>query len=325
MQKRARLSFLLSLVSAVVLGSQALAADTVSSRPLRILVGFAPGGGTDTTARVLAPRLSELLKQTVVVESRPGAGGSIASELLTKSAPDGNTILLGTVGSLAVNQHINKLGYNPVTDMQALSLAIVFPNVLVVNAKTNINTLAEYVRMGKADQTKLTFGSSGVGSAGHLAGELFNKQAGLQAQHVAYRGGAPAMADLLGGVVTSIFSTPPDAIKYIEAGKLVALAVTGSQRMDVLPKVPTIAESGYAGYEALNWYAFAAPLKTPPEVVQRLNQAIVTALKDPEVAAKLLSFGMNPRPTTPQQAAQFIRAESDKWATVVRDAGIKAP
>jgi tripartite-type tricarboxylate transporter receptor subunit TctC len=231
--------------------------------------------------------------------------------------------MLGTIGSLAVNQHLNKLSYNPVTDMAPLSLAIVFSNVLVVNANSEIRTIADYVRLGRVEKSKVSFGSSGIGSSGHLAGELLKGSAGLNNQHVAYRGGAPAMNDLLGGVLASIFSSPTDALQFIQAGKLRALATTGSKRLDVLPQVPTVAELGYPGFEAINWYAFTAPLNTPTDVVQRLNSALVTTLNDPGVAAQLRKLGLEPKPTSPEETGRYIRAESDKWGALVRKSGLK--
>jgi len=301
----------------------AQAADSFPLRPIKILIGFAPGGSSDTVARILAPRMSEALKQSVIIDNRPGAGGNIASDALVKAPADGYTIMLGTIGSLAVNQHLNKLSYDPVTDMAPLSLAIVFSNVLVVNANSEIRTLADYVRLGRVEKSKVSFGSSGIGSSGHLAGELLKGTAGLNNQHVAYRGGAPAMNDLLGGVLASIFSSPTDAVQFIKTGKLRALATTGSKRLDVLPQVPTVAEQGYPGFEAINWYAFAAPLNTPTDVVQRLNAAIVTALNDPGVAAQLRKLGLEPKPTTPEETGRYIRAESDKWGALVRKSGLK--
>ena len=308
----------------VIFGSLALAADVYPSRPIRIMIGFAPGGSADTVARAMAPKMSELFKQSVVIENHPGAGGNIASEQTMRAAPDGYTIMLGTIGSLAVNQHISKLNYDPAFDMQALSMAIVFSNVLVVNANSEIKTLDDYIRFGKSENSKLSFGSSGIGSAGHLAGEFFKITSGLNNQHVAYRGGAPAMNDLLSGVLPSIFSSPTDAIQFIQSGKLRALAVTGSKRLDVLPQTPTIAELGYPGFEAVNWYAFTAPLKTPQEVVMKINQVIVATLKDQSVSAQLKKSGLLPFPTSADEATKYIRAESDKWGGIVKKAGIRA-
>jgi tripartite-type tricarboxylate transporter receptor subunit TctC len=301
----------------------ASAADDFPSRPIKLVVGFAPGGSSDTVARILLPRLSQELKQSVVVDNKPGAGGNIASDFLVKAAPDGYTIMLGTIGSLSVNQHLAKLAYNPVTDMAALSMAVVFTNVLVVNTNSPIRSFDDYVRQSKAAGSSVAFGSSGIGGSGHLAGELLNAAAGLNNQHIAYRGGAPAMNDLLGGVLPSIFSSPTDALQHIQAGKLRPLATTGPRRLDALPQVPTIAESGYAGFDASNWYAFTAPQRTPPEVVQKLNAAIVAALNDAGVVTQLRKLGLDPAPSSPQEAAQYIKKESDKWGGLVRKAGIK--
>lgn len=304
----------------------ALAADAEAypNRPIKLVVGFAPGGSSDTVARILAPRLADLLKQSVIIDNRPGAGGNIASDFLIKAPADGYTVMLGTVGSLAVNQHLNKLSYNPATDMAALSMAVVFTNILVVSSSSKVRSLDDYIRQGKAANSALSFGSSGVGSSGHLAGELLKSAAGLNNQHVAYRGGAPAMNDLLGGSLASIFSSPTDALQFIQAGKLRAIATTGSKRLEALPQVPTVAESGFPGFEAVNWYAFTAPQRTPADVVQRLNTAIVSALNDPTVVAQLRKLGLDPTPTTPEETGRFIRVESEKWGALVRKAGIKS-
>jgi tripartite-type tricarboxylate transporter receptor subunit TctC len=312
-------------VFATLTSFSAHAADTENypNRPVKLVVGFAAGGSSDTVARVMAPRLAEALKQSIIVENRPGAGGNIASDFLVKALPDGYTIMLGTIGSLAVNQHLTKLSYNPITDMAALSMAVVFTNVLVVNSSSDIKTLDDYVRKGKVPGSTLSFGSSGIGSSGHLAGELLKASAGLNNQHIAYRGGGPAMNDLLGGSIASIFSSPSDALQFIQAGKLRAIATTGPKRLEALPQVPTIAESGYPGFDASNWYAFTAPKNTPPEIVQRLNAAIVTTLTDPGIAAQLRKLGLNPMPTTPEETARYIRDESQKWGALVRKAGIK--
>lgn len=315
---------LCAALSFASLSASAADADGYPSRPIKLVVGFAPGGSSDTVARILAPRMADVLKQSVVIDNRPGAGGNIASDFLIKAPADGYTVMLGTIGSLAVNQHLNKLSYDPVTDMAALSMAVVFTNILVVNSSSTIRSLDDYIRQGKAAKSVLSFGSSGIGSSGHLAGELLKSAAGLNNQHVAYRGGAPAMNDLLGGVLPSIFSSPTDALQFIKAGKLRAIATTGSKRLEALPQVPTIAESGFPGFEAANWYAFTAPQRTPADIVQRLNAAIVTALNDPGVVAQLRKLGLDPMPTTPDETARFIRKESEKWGELVRKAGIKS-
>jgi len=228
------------------------------------------------------------------------------------------------VGSISVNQHLNKLNYNPITDMAPLSMAVIFSNVLVVNAASDVRTFDDYIKQGRVDNSRLSFGSSGIGSGGHLAGELLKVAAGLNNQHVAYRGGAPAMNDLLGGVLPSIFSSPTDAVQHIQTGKLRPIASTGTKRLEALPNVPTIAESGYPGFEAVNWYGFAAPLRTPPEVVKKWNAALVATLKDPGVVAQLRKLGLDPAPSSPEEAAKYFRAESDKWGALIRKAKIKA-
>jgi tripartite-type tricarboxylate transporter receptor subunit TctC len=205
----------------------------------------------------------------------------------------------------------------------ALSLCVVFSNVLVVNSASDVKTFEDYLKQARQDNSKMSFGSSGIGGGGHLAGEMLKIAANLNNQHVAYRGGAPAMNDLLGGVLPSIFSSPTDAVQHIQTGKLRPLATTGSKRLEALPNVPTIAESGFPGFEATNWYAFAAPAKTSPEVIKRLNTALVATLKDPGVVAQLRKLGLEPTPTSPAEAARYIKAESDKWGGVVRKANIK--
>ena len=295
-----------------------------SDAPLRLLVGFAPGGGVDSVARLMVPKLSALLKQNIIVDNRAGAGGNIATEALYKAAGDDNTFMLGTIGSLAVNQHLITMSFNPSTELEMIGMAVTFSNILVVPASSPINSFAEYLRMAKEPNTALAFGSSGIGSAGHLAGEMLKSVAKLNYQHVPYRGGAPAMADLLAGVLPSIFSTPSDALTYVQAKKLRALATTGATRHESLPDVPTVAESGFADFEALNWYAFAAPPKAKPEQVKRLNAAINEVLKDPAILAQLNKMGMKAAPGTPEQLAQYARRESDKWGGVIRQANIRA-
>ena len=314
---------LCSVLSTVVVTAAAQDGGAYPNRPVKLVVGFAAGGSSDTVARLLAPRMAEALGQPVVVDNRPGAGGNIALEYVVRAPADGYTINLGTIGSLAVNQHLGKLSYNPVTDTAAVSMAVIFTNVLVVNAASDIRSLDDYVRQARAEQTRVFFGSSGIGSSGHLAGELLKAAAGLNNQHVAYRGGAPAMNDLLGGTLASVFSSPTDALQFIQAGRLRPLAVTGTKRLDALPRVPTIAESGYPGFEAVNWYAFVAPQRTPAEIVRRLNGAIVSALTDPGVVTQLRKLGLDPAPSKSEEAARFIRAEAEKWGGLVRKAGIK--
>lgn len=290
--------------------------------PIRLMVGFAAGGGTDTTARAMAPKMSEVLGQSVVVDNHPGAGGVIANEILTKSAADGYTIMLSSVGPLAVNMHFSKVGYDTFKDQLPISLGVTFPNILVVNPQVPAQTLADYAKLGQSEKG-IDYGSSGVGSAGHLAGALFNLLIKGHMQHIAYKGGGPAMSDLLGNQVPSVFASAPTVVPQVKAGKIRALASTGPKRFILLPDVPTVAESGYPGYSATNWYAFVAPAKTPRDIIMKLNGAVAAAQKDKATVDRLGQEGIEPTPSTPEEMTAFMHKEYDTWAKVVKAAGIK--
>jgi tripartite-type tricarboxylate transporter receptor subunit TctC len=317
------------LVGAIaLLGSlcgPAFAQADFPSKPVKLVVGFAPGGGTDITARIVAKKLGDLLGQQVIVDNRPGAGGNLATDLVAKAPPDGYTILLGNVGSLSVAPHMTKkLPYDPEKDLAPISLAVTFSNVVVVHPSLPAQTLADYVALAKAKPGGVHYGSSGIGGAGHLAGELFARVAGIELVHVAYRGGAPALNDALAGQVVSLFASTPSVLPHVEAGKLRALATTGPQRAASLPNVPTIAELGYPGYQAMNWYAFLAPARTPQPIIDRLNRGIAAALADPGVQKELATHGMEAIPSTPDALARYMASESATWGKVVKDAGITA-
>jgi tripartite-type tricarboxylate transporter receptor subunit TctC len=295
------------------------------SRPITMVVGFAPGGGTDTAARIIAKAASEALGQPVVVDNRAGAGGNIACELVAKAAPDGHTILLGSVGPLTVAPHmIKNLPYDPLKDLAPVTMAVTFANVLVVHDEVPVRTLAEYVKLANEKGSTLTYGSSGIGGAGHLSGELFRMMSGVNIVHVPYKGGGPAMQDLLGKQIASIFATPISAGPHIKSGRIRAIAVTSLQRTGFMPDVPTIAESGYAGFEATNWYAYVLPAKTSNEIVERWNRELVKILNDPAVRAALLAQGMEPSPSSREALAATIKREYDTWARVVKAANITA-
>ncbi|MGH8690448.1 MAG: Bug family tripartite tricarboxylate transporter substrate binding protein, partial [Burkholderiales bacterium] len=255
------------------------------AKPVTIVVGFEPGGGTDTTARIVQPVLGEQLGQQIVVENRAGAGGNIAVDHVAKAAPDGYTIVLANVGALAVNPHILKTPYDPLKDLVPISMAAEFANVLVVQPGLGINSVADFVKAAKDKPGIVTYASSGIGGAGHLAGELLRGMAKIDIVHVPYKGGGPAMQGFLGGQVASFFATPVSSISQIRAGKAKAVATTGAKRAALMPDVPTVAEAGYPGYEALNWYGFLAPRGTPKEIVERLNRELVKALAHPQVVA----------------------------------------
>ena len=295
------------------------------SRPITMVVGFAPGGGTDTAARIIAKAAAETLGQAVVVDNRAGAGGNIACELVAKAAPDGHTILLGSVGPLTVAPHmIKNLPYDPLKDLAPVTMAVTFANVLVVHDEVPVRTLAEYVKLANDKGGTLTYGSSGIGGAGHLSGELFRMMSGVNIVHVPYKGGGPAMQDLLGKQIASIFATPISAGPHIKSGRIRAVAVTSLQRTGFMPDVPTIAESGYPGFEATNWYAYVLPAKTPGEIVDRWNRELVKILNDPAVRAALLAQGMEPSPSSREALAAYIKREYDTWARVVKAANITA-
>jgi tripartite-type tricarboxylate transporter receptor subunit TctC len=317
-------------LAAVALAALALALPVHAqkdfpNRTVTLTVGFAPGGGTDTAARIVAKKLTDDLGISVVVENRAGAGGEIAAQHISNAAPDGYTIHLSSVGALTVAPAMTKkLSYDPKRDIAPITMGVIFPNVFVVNAESPAKTLADFVALAKKKPGQLTYASSGVGGAGHLAGELFKQAAGIDLIHVPYKGGGPAMTDLLGGRVDMYPAVPSTALPHIKAGKLRALATTGSKRTAMLPDVPTVAESGYPGFEAVNWYAFVAPGKTPAGILDFWNRALVKALNDPEVKAALDKQGLEPAPGTRQELARYIDRETEKWGKVVRDAHITA-
>src|SRR5436190_21107699 len=317
---------LAAVAALAVLGAAsagAFAQGNFPAKPITTVVGFEPGGGTDTTARIVAPTLGELLGQQVVVENRAGAGGNIAVDYVAKSAPDGYTIVLANVGALAVNPHILKTPYDPLRDLAPIGMASVFPNVLVVQPSLPVKTVQDYVKLAK-EKPGVTYASSGIGGAGHLAGELLKLMAQIDIVHVPYKGGGPAMQGFLGGQVDSFFATPVSSIGQIRSGRARAVATTGAKRDALMGDVPTIAESGYPGYEALNWYGYLAPAKTQREVVERLARDIGKALADPKVVAALAKTGVEPQPMTPDQFGKYIAREYQTWGRVVKDAHIKA-
>jgi len=303
----------------------AVAQGSYPTRPIAMVVGFAPGGGTDTVARIIAQKVGASVGQSVIVENKAGAGGNIATDHVARSAPDGYTILLGSVGSLAVAPHlIAKLPYDPLRDLAPITMAVEFANVLVVNPSVPANTLAEFVKLAKDKPGTVTYGSSGIGGAGHLAGELLKLMAGIDIVHVPYKGGGPAIQGMLGGQISAIFATPVTAGPHITAGKVRAIATTGATRSAYLPDVPTIAESGYPGYEATNWYAYLAPAGTPKPILERLHRELVQALKAPDVREQLDKQGIEAKPGTPEALAKYMERELATWGRVVKEAKIQA-
>ena len=322
-----KIRFLPALAASALLtlgaGGCLAADDLPSGKPITVIVGFVAGGASDTSTRLVAKKVAENIGQPVVVENRPGAGATIATQFVVNSKPDGSTLILGTIGPIAVAPHLMQLGYDPIHDLAPITMGVNFPNVLVVHPSLNVKTLKEFIDLAKKEPGKLTYAATGVGSASHLAGELFNQRAGVEILHVPYKGGAAAMVDLLGGRISAYYSTPSTAEPHIKSGKLIAIATTGLKRSEMFPDIPTIAESGYPGFNASNWYAYLAPAKTPEATLNRLNTEFVRALNDPEVREQLAQHGLVPDPMTRQGLADFIAAESKTWATVVKERNIK--
>ena len=314
----------ISAFFALAVAASALAQASFPAKPVTMVVGFEPGGGTDTVARIVAKTMSENLGQQVLVENRAGAGGNIAVDYVAKSAPDGYTVVLANVGALAVNPHLLKVPYDPLRDLTPLTMAVVFANVLVVQPSLAVSSLADYVKLARERPATVTYASSGIGGAGHLAGELLKMMAQIDIVHVPYKGGGPAMQGFLGGQVASFFATPVSSIAQIKAGKARPIATTGSKRAALMPDVPTIAESGYPGYEALNWYAYLGPARLPKDLVDRLNRELVKALLAPEVQAAFDKQGVEAQPGTPEDLARYIAREYQTWGKVVKEAGIQA-
>ncbi len=289
------------------------------NKPIRLMIGFAAGGGSDTAARLILPKFSEFVGQSVIIENKPGAGGNLASDYVIKAPADGYTILLTTIGSLAINPHMPEgTNFDPLKDFSMITQGVTFSNILVVKADSPIKNLKDFVNAGKDKKGFVTFGSSGNGSTGHLAGELLKSRSGMNAQHINYKGGGPAMNDLLGGNITAIFASTPTAIPFIEAGKLRALGVTGSKRAATLPNVPTIAEQGFPGYQADNWYAFVGPPKMPAEVVNKLNIALTKAMRDPDTLDRLHRVGLESSPNSPTELYSYVKSEYEAWGKIIK-------
>jgi tripartite-type tricarboxylate transporter receptor subunit TctC len=297
------------------------AADWQPIKPIRMLVGFAPGGGTDTTARAMGSKLGERLGQQIIIDNRPGASGNIATDILSNSIPDGYTVLMGTIAALAINPSLyKKLSFDPLKDLQPISRAVDSTNILVVYPSVAAKTVTELVALGKSKS--LNGGSSGVGGAGHLALELFNLQAGTKIVHVPYKGGGPAMVDLLGGNINLIFATAASAVPHIKSGRIRALAVTTVKRSGLVPELPTVAEAGVKGFEANNWYGVLVPARTPRNVVDRLNREVVAVLNLPDIKALLFKSGLDAAPSTPEAFGAYIRSEKAKWEKVIKAANL---
>ncbi len=300
-----------------------VAAQSWPSRPLKLILPFPPGGPTDILARLIAGKLGERLGQQVVVEVKAGAGGIIGTEAVARAEPDGYTLLIGTIGTHGINSAIyRRLPYDPIADFAPIALVANVTNLLVVHPSVPAKTLAELLALARAKPGELTFASAGVGSSQHLSAELLKSMAKVDLLHVPYKGGGQALPDLVGGKVSMMFIGIPSVHELVRAGRLRPIAVTTPQRAPAMPEVPTVAESGLAGYEVGAWHGILAPARTPRAVVDRLNAELIAVMGDAEVRARLDTLGAVPMRSTPEEYARFIRSEMDKFAKLVRDAGI---
>ncbi len=314
----------LMLLWLLFLPSTALA-QSYPSRPVTIIVTFPPGGSSDIVARALAPKLEAALGQGFVIDNRPGAGGNIGIGAVAKAAPDGYTLGIAAAGVLAVNPHINRnMPFDPQKDLAPITLVSVIPFVLAASQAAPVQSLADVIALAKADPGKLSIGHGGNGTAMHLTAALFTQRAQVKIPLVAYRGTAPATNDVLGGHIPLAVLDIPASLQLIRDGKLKALAVSAAKRIPLLPETPTFQEAGLAGYELVGWFGLVAPAGTPADIIAKLNGAFVKALQDPAVAERIRPLGADPVPSTPEGFAQFIQSESDKWAKVVAEAGVKA-
>ena len=314
----------LTLALALSLVSMLAAAQAWPSKPIKYIVPFAPGGTTDILGRTIADKLSIALGQPVVIENKPGAGGGLGAEFVAKAAPDGYTIMGGTISTHAINASLYKdLPYDPVKNFVPITLIARVPNMLVINPNVPAKNVQELVALLKANPGKYTFASSGNGTSQHLSGELFKIQAGVDMQHIPYKGSPPALQDVMGGQVTMTFDNITTAWPLAKDGKLRAVAVTTAKRSSIAPDVPTLAEAGLPGYEIGSWQGVFAPAGTPPEIVKRLNAEIVKIINSPDVQQRLSTLGAEPAPNTPEEFAAMVKLEVVKWADVVKKSGAK--
>ncbi|MGO4303549.1 Bug family tripartite tricarboxylate transporter substrate binding protein [Cupriavidus sp. RAF12] len=313
----------LAAVPALLGAAPVLAADAYPSQPVRLVVPFPPAGGTDVLSRLVFNKVGAATHWTIVVENRAGAGGNIGLDSVAKARADGYTIGMGQTANLAINPSLYpKMPYDAVKDFTPVVLVSAQPVVVIVRQDSPFKTLAELVAAGKAKQ--LSMASAGTGTVGHLTGEMFQRRAGIKALHVPYKGASPALTDLMGGQTDFYFATPPIAMPMLKAGKLRALAVTSAKRLALLPNVPTVAEQGYAGFQAEDWKALVAPAGTPADVIKRLNAEVNKALAQPDTVTKLREEGSEARGGSPTDLAAFIKSENTRWGAIVRESGAKA-
>jgi tripartite-type tricarboxylate transporter receptor subunit TctC len=310
--------------SAFVIFSGALPAQGYPAKPIRVVVPYAPGGATDLTARLVGQKMQEAMKQNVLVDNRPGAGGVIGTDIVAKAAPDGYTVLLAVPAEIAILPHLQKMPYNVARDLAPVSLAAVTPLILVVHPSLPVGSVKELIAFARARPGQLSYASAGTGGVQHLSGELLKITMKLDMAHVPYKGAGPVMPDLIGGHVPMFFSGMPPAMPHVKAGKLRPLAVTTTRRSPAAPDVPTMGEAGVPGFDISNWFAYFVPSGTQADVIARLNSEVNRGLKQPDVREKLANVGAETVGTSPEELARFVRSESDKFARLVKLSGAKA-
>jgi tripartite-type tricarboxylate transporter receptor subunit TctC len=311
-------------VAAMLTASSASLAADFPTKPITLVIGFAPGGPSDVMARIVTKKMEEVLKQPLVIENRPGAGGGIAGTAVARAAPDGYTIMLGTGSLLAINVSLYKnLGYDPIKDFEPITLVGVQTNVLYAHPSVPAKTLTEFIAYAKANPGKLTFGSGGIGTPAHLAGELLKMRANIEYIHVPFRGTGPALQSVIGNHVPTAFNPPSPLLPHLQAGTIKAIAITTLQRTAALPDTPTIAESGFPGFDAATWHAFVAPAGTPKDVMAVLQRAAREALNDPATRKALTELGIDVVNSSPEELRDYIKSEIPKWAEVVKASGAK--
>jgi tripartite-type tricarboxylate transporter receptor subunit TctC len=317
-------SLALGLLAGVLAWLPNAGAQEYPTKPIRLVITYPPGGNTDLVGRALALKLGEFMGQQVVVDNRGGAGGVLGSMITAQSAPDGYTIMLGTSAGMVINPLLSrKLTYDPVRDFAPVSMVVIVPQLLVINPQLPVKNVRELIAFAKAKPGYLNAGSSGVGTPNHFGTELLKWLAGVDIVHVPYKGGAPALTDLLGGQIQMAFSSVPAVLPHIKAGRLVALGVGSAKRSPALPNIPTIAEAGVPGYEYTTWYGVFAPAKTPRTLIARLNAEIVKAMETPDIKDRFTALGGDPDPGTPEELRAYMANESAKWAKIIKAANIR--
>jgi tripartite-type tricarboxylate transporter receptor subunit TctC len=314
----------IALLACCIAAGVAQAADSAyPTRAIRLVVPFAPGGGVDATARIFAPKLSEAMGQNWVVDNRTGAGGNVASEIVARANPDGHTVLLAIDTQLTANPSLYKLPFNVEKDLQPVVILAATDQIVVVHPGVPAKTLKEFVALAKQKPGEFRHGSGGVGSSNHLAAELLKKVTGIDIVHVPYKGAGPSIAGILGGEIQMNISSPASTIAFIKAGRLRALARTGSKRTKSMPDLPTVAESGYPGFDVIQWYGLVVPGATPKNIVMQIREAALKALKNPDVLTAMDRLGLEPEPITLPDLVARIKKETATWAGIIKDAGIR--